>query len=59
MNAWFREVGFPQYVYSDSGPQFNAAKFKDYCAEHYITPLVSSACFPQSNGLAEAALKSV
>jgi transposase InsO family protein len=59
ITAWFRSVGFPQYVYSDSGPQFKAAKFKDYCAKHYITPLVSSACFPQSNGLAEAAVKSV
>jgi transposase InsO family protein len=59
MNAWFHGVGFPHYVYSDSGPQFNAAEFKNYCAKHYIRPLVSSACFPQSNGLAEAAIKSV
>jgi hypothetical protein len=32
MNAWFRGVGFPQYVYSDNGPQFDAAEFKDYYA---------------------------
>jgi hypothetical protein len=51
-------VGFPQYIFSDSGPQFGAAEFKEYCKEHYITPLVSSACFPQSNGLAESAVKS-
>jgi hypothetical protein len=44
------------YVCSDRGPQFNAAKFKYYYAKHYITPLVSS---PRSNGLAEAAVKSV
>jgi transposase InsO family protein len=59
MDTWFHGVGFPQYIYSDSGPQFNAAKFKDYCAKHFITPLFSSVCFPQSNGLAEAAVKSV
>jgi hypothetical protein len=41
----------------DSGPQFNAAEFKNYCEKHFITPLVSSACFPQSNGLAESAVK--
>jgi hypothetical protein len=51
-------VGFPQYIFWDSGPQFAAAEFKEYCKEHHITPLVSSACFPQSNGLAESAIKS-
>jgi hypothetical protein len=40
MDSWFHGVGFPQYIYSDSGPRFNAAKFKDYCAKHFITPLV-------------------
>jgi transposase InsO family protein len=59
MNAWFHGVGFPQYVYLDSGPQFNAAKFKYYFAKHYITPLVSSACFPKSNVLAKALVKSL
>jgi transposase InsO family protein len=43
----------------DSGPQFNATEFKDYCDKHYITPIVSTVCFPLSNGLAEAAVKSV
>jgi hypothetical protein len=45
-DAWFHGVGFTQYVYLDSGPKFNAAKFKDYRAKHFNTPLVSSACFP-------------
>jgi hypothetical protein len=59
IDTWFHGVGFPQYIYSDSRPQFNAAKCKDYCAKRFITPIVSSACFPQSNGLAEAAVKRV
>jgi hypothetical protein len=25
IDTWFNGVGFPQYIYSDSGPQFNAA----------------------------------
>jgi hypothetical protein len=58
IDTWFHGVGFPQYIFSDSGPQFGAAEFKEYCKEHYITPFVSSACFPQSNGLAESAIKS-
>jgi hypothetical protein len=57
IDTWFHGVGFPQYIYLDSGPQFNAAEFKNYCEKHFITPLVSSACFPQSNGLAESAVK--
>jgi transposase InsO family protein len=59
IDTWFRGVGFPQYIFSDSGPQFAAAEFKEYCRKHHIIPLVSSACFPQSNGLAESAVKSV
>jgi transposase InsO family protein len=52
-------VGYPQYIFSDSGPQFAAAEFKEYCRKHHITPLVSSACYPQSNGLAESSVKSL
>jgi transposase InsO family protein len=52
-------VGYPQYVFSDSGPQFAAAEFKEYCKKHHITPLVSSACYPISNGLAESSVKTV
>jgi hypothetical protein len=58
IGTWFHGVGFPQYIFSDSSPQFNAAQFKNYCEKHFITPLVSSACFPQSNGLGESAVKS-
>jgi hypothetical protein len=58
IDTWFHGAGFQQYIFLDSGPQFGAAKFKNYCKEHYITPLVSSACFPQSNDLAEIAVTS-
>jgi hypothetical protein len=57
IDTWFHGVGFPQYIYWDIGPQFNAAEFKNYCEKHFITPLVSSACFPQTNRLAESAVK--
>jgi hypothetical protein len=52
-------VGYPQYVFSDSGPQFSSAEFRAYCHKHYITPLISSACYPTSNGLAESSVKTV
>jgi hypothetical protein len=50
-------VGFPLYTFSDSGPQFAVAEFKEYCKGHHITPLVSSACFPKSDGLAQSTVK--
>jgi transposase InsO family protein len=59
IDNWFRGVGYPQYVFSDSGPQFAVAEFKEYCKKHHITPLVSSACYPMSNGLAESSVKTV
>jgi transposase InsO family protein len=59
IDNWFRGVGYPQYVFSDSGPQFAAAEFKEYCKKHHITPLVSSACYPMSNGLSESSVKTV
>jgi transposase InsO family protein len=59
IDNWFLGVGYPQYVFSDSGSQFAAAEFKEYCRKHHITLLVSSACYPMSNGLAESSVKSV
>jgi transposase InsO family protein len=59
MDNWFRMIGYPQYVFSDSGPQFASAEFKAYCKSHFITPLISSACYPTSNGLAESSVKIV
>ncbi len=59
IDNWFRMVGYPQYIFSDSGPQFATAEFNAYCQKHYITPLVSSACYPTSNGLAESSVKIV
>jgi transposase InsO family protein len=56
MVSW---CGFPAiYFFSDSRPQFAAAEFKEYCKGHHITPLVNSACFPKSNGLAKSVVKS-
>jgi hypothetical protein len=36
-----------------------SAEFKAYCQKHHITPLISSACYPTSNGLAESSVKTV
>jgi hypothetical protein len=59
INGWFKMIGYPQYIYSDNGPQFDSKEFKDYCNGHFITPLNSSPLHAQSNGLLEAAVKAV
>jgi len=54
---WFTEYGYPCVLLSDGGPQFRQ-DFKDYCDSHGIQKELSSAYYPASNGLAEAAVKS-
>lgn len=55
---WFHMFGFPKKIKSDNGPQFRQ-KFGDFCAQHDIIFSTSSPYNPRSNGLAEAAVKSV
>jgi transposase InsO family protein len=59
INGWFKILGYPQYIHSDNGPQYNSREFKGYCSDHFITRLNFSPLHAQSNGLAEAAVKSV
>ena len=54
---WFREYGFPATIVSDNGPQFRT-EFGEWCKENYIIHVTSSPHHPQSNGLAEASVKS-
>ena len=56
--GWFREWGFPGTIRSDNGPQFGS-KFAQLCQAHGIKHETSSPYCPASNGLAEAAVKSV
>ena len=54
LNGWFVEYGYPEY----GGLQFQR-DFKGYCDKHYITHELSSPYNPESNGLAEAAVKNM
>ena len=58
LTGWFNEYGWPDYIRSDGGPQFRS-EFKDFCAKRDITHEVASAHNPESNGLAESAVKSL
>jgi transposase InsO family protein len=56
--AWFYDWGFPKSIRSDGGPQFRS-EFKLFCKKWDIVHETSSPYNPQSNGLAEAAVKNV
>ena len=56
---WFRTYGVPEEVASDGGPPFNAHAYKTFLRNWDIRMRLSSAHYPQSNGRAEAAVKSV
>ena len=55
----FSEYGVPQRIFSDNGPQFTSAEFKNFAAQYNFEVLHSSPRYPQSNGFAEAMVKVV
>ena len=57
--AWFSELGVPTTLTTDGGPQYSSRKFREFCKTWSITHEMSTPYFPQSNGRAEAAVKSV
>ena len=54
----FLDWGMPKVIRSDGGPQFRS-KFVEFCDRYGIVHELSSAYYPQSNGLAESAVKSM
>lgn len=57
LTSWFVEVGYPEVIRTDGGPQFRR-EFDQFCRNTDIEHEKSSPYNPQSNGLAEAAVKS-
>ena len=55
---WFRTFGVPTEIATDGGPPFNAHEYKSFLKTWDVSPRLSSAYYPQSNGRAEAAVKS-
>jgi hypothetical protein len=58
LTKWFNDFGWPDYIRTDGGPQYRQ-EFKDFCKERSITHELASAHNPESNGLAESAVKSI
>ena len=59
LKEMFSEHGIPKVPCSDKGLQYVSAQFTDFCLSWGITHETSSLHYPQSNGFAEACIKSV
>ena len=58
LTKWFTESGWPANIRTDGGPQFRT-EFSKYCRQNGIEHELSSPYNPESNGLAEAAVKNM
>ena len=55
----FPDVGVPVVLSTDGGPQFASRRFAEFCKRWQVEHVKSTPHFPQSNGHAESAVKSV
>ncbi|XP_046450181.1 uncharacterized protein LOC124198394 [Daphnia pulex] len=59
VRKFFSNVGAPLALWSDNGPQFEAAEFWSFLADWDITALTSSPHYAQSNGRAESEINTM
>ena len=59
LRASFCRTGVPHIFWSDQGPQFTSKAFKDFAMSWEFQHMTSSPEYPQSNGKAEATVKSM
>ena len=55
----FSHFGIPEVLVTDSGPQFSSAEFQEFATSWSFDHVTSSPRYPQSNGKAENAVKTV
>ena len=59
MKAVFVELGVPNIIVSDGGPQYTSAEFKDFMKQWQIEHRVLSPRNPQPNGMAECCVQTM
>ena len=59
MKSIFARHGIPEIVMSDNGPQYSCEAFSEFSKEYKFQHVTSSPGYPQSNGEAERAVKTV
>ena len=59
LKSIFARHGIPEKVISDNGPQYASEKFKEFAAAYGFEHTTPSSRYPQSNGAAERAVKTV
>ena len=59
LRGCFCRTGVPDKLWSDQGPQFSSKAFQDFLQQWGVEHVTSSPRYPQSNGKAEATVKSM
>ena len=59
LKEMFSEHGIPKVLCSDNSPQYASAQFTEFCTSWGVTHETSSPHYQQSNGFAEACVKSM
>ena len=57
IREWFHRLGIPEQISLDGGPNLDSREFMQFLKQWGVTRRLSSAYYPQSNGRAEAAVK--
>ena len=59
MKSIFARHGIPELIVSDNGPQYSSKEFAEFMREYQCRHITSGPLYPQSNGEAERAVKTI